>query len=64
MSEAGRPLRRQITDAMARLRDQLEALRSGPTMGGPSDDRSVIAALEAELQALKDARDNLGPAGH
>jgi hypothetical protein len=30
-------------------------------MGGPFDDRSVIADLEAEYQALKAARIGLGP---
>ncbi len=30
-------------------------------MGNPSDDRTVIAELEAEYQALKEARAGLGP---
>jgi hypothetical protein len=30
-------------------------------MGDPSDDRTVIAELEAEYQALKEARTGLGP---
>ncbi len=30
-------------------------------MGGPSDDRTVIAELEAEYQALKEVRTGLGP---
>ena len=29
-------------------------------MGDPSDDRTVIAELEAEYQALKEARTRLG----
>ena len=29
-------------------------------MGDPSDDRTVIAELEAEYQALKDTRTGLG----
>jgi hypothetical protein len=61
MSESDKPLREQITDAMERIREQLDLLRSGPTIGGPSDDRSVIADLEAEYEALKEARANLGP---
>jgi hypothetical protein len=61
MSEAEKPLRQQMTDAMEAIRHQLELLHAGPTMGGPSDDRSVIADLEAEYQALKEGRDNLGP---
>jgi hypothetical protein len=61
MSESDKPLREQMTDAMERIREQLELLRSGPTIGGPSDDRSVIADLEAEYEALKAARAGLGP---
>jgi len=61
MSELGKPLRQQIDDGMEAIRHQLERLREGPTMGGPSDDRSVIAELEAEYQALKAARKGLGP---
>jgi hypothetical protein len=61
MSESEKPLRVQMTDAMDRIRQQVEILRAGPTMGGPSDDRSLIADLEAEFQALKEARANLSP---
>ena len=59
--ESDQPLREQIDDAMERIRAQLELLREGPTIGGPSDDRSVIADLEAEYAALKEARAGLGP---
>jgi len=61
MSESDKPLRQQIDDAMEAIRGQLERLREGPTMGGPSNDRSVIAELEAEYQRLKEARAGLGP---
>lgn len=61
MSESEKPLRQQIDDGMAAIRHQLERLREGPTMGDPSDDRTVIAGLEAEYQALKKARTGLGP---
>lgn len=60
MSEDEKPLREQMTEAMESIHKQLELLRSGPSIGGPSDDRSVIADLESEFQALKDARGNLG----
>jgi len=50
-----------MTDAMAQIRRQIDLLRSGPTIGGPSDDRSVIADLEAEYEGLKQARAALGP---
>jgi len=61
MSESDEPLRQQIDEAMDVIRHQLERLREGPSMGGPSDDRSVIAGLEDELEQLKQARANLGP---
>jgi len=61
MSEPDKPLRQQIDDAMEAIRLQLERLREGPTIGGPFDDRSVIASLEAEYAALKEARTGLGP---
>jgi hypothetical protein len=61
MSESEKPLSDQLTDAMQNIRQQLELLREGPTIGGPSDDRSVIADLEAEFEALKAARAGLGP---
>jgi len=60
MSDSDKPLRPQITDAMEKIRAQLDLLRSGPTIGEPSDDRSVIADLEAEYLALKEARSDLG----
>ena len=61
MSESDLPLRDQIDNAMAAIRHQLELLREGPSLGGPSDDRDVIAGLEAELEQLKEARAGLGP---
>lgn len=61
MSESEKPLREQMTDAMEKIRQQVEILRSGPTMGEPSDDRSLIAELEAEYQAIKEARAKLSP---
>ena len=60
MSESEKPPRQRIDDGMAAIRHQLERLREGPTLGGPSDDRTVIADLEAEYQALKEARIGLG----
>ena len=60
MSESDKPLRQQIDDGMEAIRRQLERLREGPTMGEPSNDLTVIADLEAEYQALKEARTGLG----
>jgi hypothetical protein len=64
MSDSDKPLRQQIDDGMAAIRLQLERLHDGPTMGGPSDDRTVIADLEAEYQALEEARTGLGLQDH
>ncbi len=64
MSEAEKPVRQQMTEAMEKIRQQVEILRSGPTMGDPSDDRSLIADLEAEFDALKEARANLSSEEH
>ncbi len=52
MSESEKLLRQQMTDAIENIRNQLDLLRSGPSIGGPLDNRSVIADLEAELLAL------------
>ncbi len=60
MSESEKPLRQQIDDGMEAIRHQLERLREGPTMGGPSNDLTLIADLEAEYEALKEARIGLG----
>ncbi len=60
MSESKKTLRQQMTDAMEKIRKQIEVLREGPTMGEPSDDRSLIAELEDEFHALKEARARLG----
>jgi len=61
MSDDAASLRDEMSQGIAKIQRQLDLLRSGPTIGGPSDDRSVIADLEAELQALKTARAGLGP---
>jgi hypothetical protein len=61
MSEQDKPLREQIVDGMEKIRHQIDLLRSGPTIGGPSDDRSVIADLETEYEGLRDALARLGP---
>ena len=63
MSETEKPVREQMTDAMETIRKQLDVLHAGPSIGGLIDDRSVIADLEAEFQALKEGRDKLGAAG-
>ncbi len=63
MSESEKPLRQQMTEAMEKIRQQIEILREGPTMGEPSDDRSLIADLEAEFHALEESRRKLSSEG-
>ena len=53
MSSTDQPTREQLTEAIETIRRQLELLRSGPTIGGLSDDRGVTAELEAEPEALR-----------
>jgi hypothetical protein len=60
MSDDEPPLREQLDEAMARIRRELEILRSPSTIGGGADDRNVIADLEAEYLELKQARAGLG----
>ncbi len=59
-----KPLREQMTEAMKKIRQQVEILRDGPTMGEPSDDRSLVAELEAEFEAIKQARAKLSSEEH
>ncbi len=60
MSDTEKPLREQLTEAMEKIRHQLDLLRSGPNIGEASNDRSVIADLEAEYEGLREAKVNLG----
>jgi hypothetical protein len=53
-----------MTEAMKKIRQQVEILRDGPTMGEPSDDRSLVAELEAEFEAIKQARAKLSSEEH
>ena len=46
---------------MDRIRRELEILQAPSSIGGSPDNRSVIAELEAEYLALKEARSQLGP---
>ena len=61
MSDSDLPLYDQMTQAMDNIRRQVELLNAPSSIGGGSDDRSVIADLEAEYEALKAARASLGP---
>jgi len=59
MSESEKPLREQLTEAIDKVRRELEILAAPSSIGGGSDDRSVVADLEAELRELEAARANL-----
>ena len=61
MSDDKRPLREQLDEAIARVRRELEILQAPSSIGASPDNRSVIAELEAEYLALKEARANVGP---
>jgi hypothetical protein len=59
MSDPQIPLRAQLTEAMDKVRRELEILQSPSSIGGGADNREVIAQLQAEYQALKAAWDGL-----
>ena len=61
MSNSEKPLREQLDEALDRVRRELEILQSPSSIGGGADNRQVIADLEAEYQALREARANVGP---
>jgi hypothetical protein len=61
MSESEKPLREQLDDAIAKVRRELEILESPSSIGGGSNDRSVIAELQAEYRELVEARAKVGP---
>jgi hypothetical protein len=60
MHQEDKPLKEQITEAMAAISRQLDILRAGPNLGGPDDNDALIAELEAEYRELKQAKANLG----
>jgi hypothetical protein len=55
MTETDRELRAELTEARDKLRRELEILQSPSSIGGGADNRSVVAAMEAELQKIEDA---------
>ena len=61
MPDDDRPLREQLDDAIEKVRRELEIIQSPSSIGGGADNRSVVADLEAELQALISARADVGP---
>jgi len=61
MSDSDEPLRQQLDEAIARVRRELEILRSPSSIGGGADNRSVVGDLEKELRELEEARAGVGP---
>jgi len=60
MSDAEKPLRDQLDEAIARVRRELEILESPSSIGGGADSRGVVAALGTELLELQQVRADLG----
>ena len=60
MSDSEKPLREQLDEAIDKVRRELEILHSPSSIGGGSNDGSVIADLEKELRELQEARFNVG----
>jgi hypothetical protein len=61
MSDPDQSLREQLTEAIARVRRELEILVAPSSIGGGADNRSVIADLEKELAELEAAQAGLAP---
>ena len=59
MSDSEKPIREELTDAINKVRRELEILRAPSSIGGPPDNGSVVADLEKELQRLLEARADL-----
>ena len=59
MSDPEKPIRNQLTEAINRVRRELEILQAPSSIGGPPDNGSVVADLEKELQNLLEARADL-----
>jgi hypothetical protein len=59
MSESEKQLREELTEAINKVRRELEILQAPSSIGGPPDNGSVVADLEKELQRLLEARADL-----
>ncbi len=58
MADTDEDLRAQLIEARDKVRRELEILSAPSSIGGRSDDGSVVAALEAELKQLEEALAN------
>jgi hypothetical protein len=59
MSDSEKPIREELTEAINKVRRELEILQAPSSIGGPPDNGSVVADLEKELQRLLEARADL-----
>jgi hypothetical protein len=59
MAESEKQLREELTEAINKVRRELEILRAPSSIGGPPDSGSVVADLEKELRRLLEARADL-----
>jgi hypothetical protein len=59
MSESEKEIRAELSEAIDRVRRELQILQAPSSIGAPPDNGSVIADLERELQGLLEARANL-----
>ncbi len=57
--ESTQQLRQELTEAIDKVRRELEILQAPSSIGGPPDNGSVIAALEDELRRLQQAKADL-----
>ena len=55
MADTDEDLHAQLIEARDNLRRELEILSAPSSIGGGSDDRSVVAAMEAELREIEEA---------
>jgi hypothetical protein len=59
MSDSKKQLYEELTEAIDKVRRELEILRQPSSIGGPPDSGSVVADLEKELKRLLEARADL-----
>jgi hypothetical protein len=57
--ESTQQLRQELTEAIDKVRRELEILQAPSSIGGPPDNGSVIAELEDELRRLQQAKADL-----
>jgi hypothetical protein len=59
MSDSKKQLHAELTEAIDKVRRELEILRAPSSIGGAPDSGSVVADLESELKRLLEARADL-----